>query len=75
MATATHNTINVSRNVSCLLGQVTRRSSPTTSPNILKLNARRAASVPILRVSPGSRATATSPLDALCEPGTSGSTS
>ena len=75
MATDTPNTIKVSRNVSCLLGQITRRSSPTTSPIILRLNARRAASVPNLRVSPVSRANATSPLGALYVPGTLGNTS
>jgi len=43
--------------VSCRVGQVTLRISPTTSPNIRKLTALRAACVLILRGNPGSRAT------------------
>ena len=56
-ATATEITIMVSLIVSCRVGHVTLLSSPTTSPNIRRLTARRAACVPSLRVNPGSRAT------------------
>ena len=60
-ATATHITMMLRRSVSSLEGHVTLRSSPTTSPIMRMLNARRATSPPTLRVTPGSLATTISP--------------
>ena len=75
MAAATQITIMLSRSVSSLVGHVTLRSSPTTSPIIRTLKARRATSPPTLRGPPGSLATTTSPLGAVRAPGTAGRTS
>ena len=74
-ATATHMTMMLRRSVSSLEGHVTLRSSPTTSPIMRTLNARRATSPPTLRVTPGSLATTISPHGAAHADGTAGRTS
>ena len=63
------------RSVSSLEGHVTLRSSPTTSPIMRTLNARRATSPPTLRVTPGSLATTISPRDAARADGSADRTS